>query len=170
MCVRCVVFVCCCVCRGSASVLMKASLEHMPALMLLVIQLVFSNAFLFILLAWRRPPLPSRQLIIIFLGVGFMAPGLAYLLTTIGLSMTSVTSETLIFSTETMMIIVLSWLFLNEPLTRSIVMLSSLALVGIVLVTCTLVFVCLCVVCCLCLSLRICACLSVACVCYVFDT
>lgn len=125
----------CSACWGIASVLSKSSLNEMPAMLLLVVQLVCSNLLLGALVLWKRPVFPARKEVLIFLGVGAISPGLSFTFAMVGLSMTSVTSETLIWSTETIMILFLSWIILREPLGLPLVALSITATVGVICVT-----------------------------------
>jgi len=113
----------------------KIALETVPPLTLLVIQLVCSNALLWTIVGLRRLALPSYQQAIKFALPGLIQPGLSFSLGIVGLSLTTVSIESLIWSTETIMIIGLAWLLLGEQVSIGLIIVSAVTFTGMVLVT-----------------------------------
>lgn len=121
-------------CWGFALVMTKGALKYIPPLTLLVVQLIASNVFLWIVLAARRLPLPPHRKVLKLGITGVLEPGLTYTFAVVGLTHTTASSAALIGATETIMIIVFAWLLLHERVGLPLIALASLALVGVALV------------------------------------
>ena len=121
-------------CWGSATVLSKGLLDHMPPLTLLVIQLGASIAVLWTAaLILRRPLRPGPRALRASLS-GLLEPGLAYTVGIVGLALTTASNATLIGTTEPLFIVFLAWLLLRERVSRRVLGLVLVASLGIVLV------------------------------------
>jgi probable blue pigment (indigoidine) exporter len=120
-------------CWGVGTVVSKAALDSIPPLTLLPIQLAASLAILVVLLRRRGIPLrggaPAR------LGrLGLLNPGVAYALGLIGLTTISASLSVLLWALEPLLILALAVAVLHERVTPSVVVLSLVAVVGMVLV------------------------------------
>lgn len=96
-------------------------------------QLLVSAPCLWIVVWVRRKPLPQTGKARL-LRLGIWQPGIAYGTSLIGLSMTTVTVEALIFSTETLMIIFLAWVMLGERPGRKTIVAGVIGSIGVGLV------------------------------------
>lgn len=121
-------------CWGFATVMSKAGLEYIPPLHLLVIQLASSITFLWIvvLIINRHPSLNWKTIRYSFTGI--LEPGLAYTFGMLGLTLTTASNASLISSTEPVFIILISWLFLRERITKYLFFFTALALTGVILI------------------------------------
>jgi drug/metabolite transporter (DMT)-like permease len=121
-------------CWGFATVMSKAGLEHIPPLHLLAIQLAASIAFLWIavLIINRHPSLNWKT--IRYSLTGILEPGLAYTFGMLGLALTTASNASLISTTEPVFIILISWLFLRERITKHLFFLTALAFTGVILI------------------------------------
>ena len=121
-------------CWGSATVLSKGILDHLPPLTLLAVQLTASIVFLWIVVfALRlRPRLdgPTRRASL----SGLLEPGVAYTLGIAGLALTTASNATLIGTAEPIFILLLAWLLLRERVGPALLGLALLASLGIALV------------------------------------
>lgn len=102
-------------------------------LTVLLLQLLVSAPCLWIVVLIRRKPLPKTGKARL-LRLGIWQPGIAYGTSLIGLSMTTVTVEALIFSTETLMIIFLAWVMLGERPGRKTIAAGVVGSIGVALV------------------------------------
>lgn len=120
-------------CWGFATVMSKAGLQYIPPLHLLVIQLAASITFLWIavLVINRHPSLNWRTIKYSFTGI--LEPGLAYTFGLLGLTLTTASNASIISSTEPVFIIVISWLFWREKITKSLFVFTALAFIGVIL-------------------------------------
>ena len=121
-------------CWGSATVMSKAVLTHMPPLTLLTVQLTASIAVLWlaVLVLRRRVRLdrPSRRA-----GLsGLLEPGLAYTFGIVGLALTTASSAALLGAAEPLFILALAWLLLKERVGAAMLALAAMATLGILLV------------------------------------
>lgn len=123
------------VCWGLSTVLTKGLLSHFCPLPLLVIQLLWSNAFLWLILVLRRTPTLPLYQAFQFCLPGLLQPGLAFMLGTLGLCFTSASSDSLIWATETIVVIILSWKVLGEQINVHLLVLAALAMCGTILAT-----------------------------------
>ena len=122
-------------CWGVATVMSKGALASFPPVFLLVVQLIASVVLLWIYIFIRHAPLPRPALgdLIKFSSLGLLEPGLAYLLTLIGLADTQASNATLIYATEAIMIIIISALLFREKPSLRFVSLSVVAVGGLLL-------------------------------------
>jgi len=123
------------VCWGSATVLSKGILTYLPPLTLLLLQLCASNIFLWGWIFLSRTVVPGYPMALRLSLTGLLQPGLAFGLGIVGLSLTSVSIEALLWSLETPFILGLAWLLLGERMDLATRLLSALAVVGMLLVT-----------------------------------
>jgi len=119
-------------CWGLAAVMSKGVLEFVPPFTLLVVQLVASVTFLWLVVMVQHL-LPSLSWKTLRLGLtGLLEPGLTYTFIIIGLTLTTASHASLLIgATEPLMIIGLAWLLLGERVTLLLVALAGLALVGV---------------------------------------
>ena len=121
---------------AAGSVLTKHSLNYFPPLTLLVIELAASVCMLSVLLAATWNGQRARQSAFRLAAPGLLQPGLAYVLSFVGLKwLDSVSIETLIWSAEGVAMIPFSVMFVNEKVTLRSLILGLVALFGIGLVT-----------------------------------
>ena len=119
-------------CWGLGTVMSRVVLDVMPPYTLLVLQLSSSITFLALVLAVQG----RLTGVNVRLGLpGLFEPGLAYLLGILGLAFTTASNASLIGSIEPILVIALAWLFLRERVTRRLVFLSIIAVIGVGLVT-----------------------------------
>lgn len=120
-------------CWGSGIVLSKQAVAEIPPLALLPIQLAISVAFLLVATVRRGEHLPagSRGRRLAMLGV--LNPGLAYALSLLGLAQITASLSVLLWALEPVLILLLAWLVLRERLGTSLVVLSAVAVGGLVL-------------------------------------
>jgi drug/metabolite transporter (DMT)-like permease len=120
-------------CWGLGTVLSKAALEEIPALALLPIQLAVSLVVLIGLMRWRGVPLRGGGPAL--LGrLGLLNPGLAYALSLIGLMTITASLSVLLWMLEPLLILFLAAWFLRERITSVVVLLSLVAVAGMVLI------------------------------------
>ncbi|NJN87837.1 MAG: DMT family transporter [Leptolyngbyaceae cyanobacterium SL_7_1] len=120
-------------CWGVGITLTKIALTEISPTTLLTIQVLASVIFLSIASYWSDRQIPFswnrlRQGI-----AGVFEPGLAYIIGIFGVEMTTASNATLIGSSEVMLTILFAAVVLNEPLTRTKLLLASISVVGIVL-------------------------------------
>ena len=122
-------------CWGSATVMSKGALASFPPVFLLVVQLLASVVSIWIFILVRHAPIPRPALgdIVKFASLGLLEPGLAYLLTLIGLADTQASNASLIYATEAIMIIIISALLFREKPSLRFVSLSVVAVAGLFL-------------------------------------
>jgi drug/metabolite transporter (DMT)-like permease len=111
----------------------KGALDQASPIALLVIQLASSLAFLWTLLLARGVRTGAIRDALGVAWLGLLEPGLAFILSLIGLADTQAGIATLIASSEAPMIAALSALLLRERLSVRFVALSGMALVGLAL-------------------------------------
>ena len=122
-------------CWGVATVMSKGALASFPPVFLLVVQLIASVVLLWIYIFIRHAPIPRPAFgdLVKFSSLGLLEPGLAYLLTLIGLADTQASNATLIYATEAIMIIIISALLFREKPSLRFVSLSVVAVGGLLL-------------------------------------
>ena len=121
-------------CWGSATVMSKGVLGHMPPMTLLAIQLTASITVLWLaVLVLRFRVQLDRSTSRASLS-GILEPGLSYTLGIVGLALTTASNSSLIGAMEPLFILLLAWLFLKEQVGPRTLGLSALAALGIVLV------------------------------------
>ena len=121
-------------CWGIGTVVSKRAIDEIQPLTLLPIQLAVSLAVLAILMRWRglRFRDPSASPILGRLGI--LNPGMAYALSLLGLVSITASLSVMIWAIEPLIILFLAGWFLRERIGLSLVMLSLVALGGLVLV------------------------------------
>lgn len=121
-------------CWGSATVMTKGVLDHLPPMTLLVIQLAASVVFLWTVVLFQRVRVrldrPTRRASL----SGLLEPGIAYTVGIAGLALTTASNASLIGTVEPLFTLFLAWLLLRERVGASILSLAFLATIGIVLV------------------------------------
>jgi drug/metabolite transporter (DMT)-like permease len=120
-------------CWGVGTVISKAALAEVSPFTLLPIQLTASLAILAILM--RRQRISFRTEGSPLLGrLGLLNPGLAYALGLIGLTTITASLYVLLWALEPLMILFLAALFLHERITPAFVVLSLIAVAGMVVI------------------------------------
>ena len=121
------------VCWGTGTVISKAALDEVPPLTLLPIQLGASLLVLGALM--RRQGISFRSGGSPLLGrLGLLNPGLAYALSLVGLTAITASLSVLLWAFEPLMIMALAAWFLHERITPTFVVLSLVAIAGLVLI------------------------------------
>ena len=120
-------------CWGVGTVISKAALAEFAPLTLLAVQLGSSLVVLALLLRAQRSPLlagaPPR-----LSRLGLLNPGLAYALSLLGLVTITASLSVMLWALEPLLIVALAAVFLRERITPAFVVLSSVAVAGMVLV------------------------------------
>jgi drug/metabolite transporter (DMT)-like permease len=120
-------------CWGVGTVISKAALSEVPPLTLLPIQLGASLLVLGVLM--RRQGVSFRTQGSPLLGrLGLLNPGVAYALSLLGLTAITASLSVLLWALEPLMILFLAGLFLRERITPAFVVLSLVAVIGMVLI------------------------------------
>jgi drug/metabolite transporter (DMT)-like permease len=122
-------------CWGVATVVTKSVLASIPPITLLVIQLTFSLSLLWLLVYLQGKPLPGRNELLRVGLIGLLNPGLSYTLSLVGLAATTASMTTLLWASEPVLILGLAWLLLRERPTAYLLLFSSTALAGVILVS-----------------------------------
>ena len=118
---------------GVGTVVSKSALAEIPPLTLLPIQLSASVAALLLLM--RRQGVPLRGDGPALLGrLGLLNPGLAYALSLLGLVTITASLSVLLWALEPLLIVVLAAWFLGERITRTFVVLSLIAVAGMIVI------------------------------------
>ena len=121
-------------CWGAGMTLTKLALDHFEPSALLLVQLLASIAFLsIILLATGSRPKSWTQLLRNS-GLGVLEPGLAYFLGLEGLNRISAAEAVVLSSTESIMIVLLAWIFAIERPRGAVLLLAIVGAAGAVLV------------------------------------
>jgi probable blue pigment (indigoidine) exporter len=121
------------ICWGTGTVISKAALGEVPPLTLLAIQLAASLGVLAILM--RSQAIPLRGGASPSLGrLGLLNPGLAYALSLLGLTFITASLSVLLWALEPLLILALAGLFLRERITPTFILLSLVAVGGMVLI------------------------------------
>jgi drug/metabolite transporter (DMT)-like permease len=121
-------------CWGLGTVVSKRAVAEMPPLALLRIQLGASLVLLVVLvrargLRFRDPTAPS------ILGrLGILNPGMSYALSLLGLASITASLSVLLWALEPLLILVLAAWLLRERITPTLVVLSLVAVAGMLLV------------------------------------
>jgi len=120
-------------CWGLGTVVSKAALDEVPPLTLLPIQLAASLAVLGVLM--RRQGIPFRGDGSPLLGrLGLLNPGIAYALSLLGLATITASLSVLLWALEPLLILALAGWFLRERITPTFVVLSLVAVAGMVII------------------------------------
>jgi drug/metabolite transporter (DMT)-like permease len=121
-------------CWGAATVMTKGTLAEVPPITLLVVQLAASVMFLWGLLTAQKVRVPRSVQSLRLGSIGLLNPGLAYTFGLLGLTRTTASMSTLIWALEPILILGLAWAILRERLARPLLLLASLAIIGVFLV------------------------------------
>ena len=120
-------------CWGVGTVISKAALAEVPPLTLLPIQLAASLVILGVLM--RRQGISFRSEGSPLLGrLGLLNPGIAYALSLLGLATITASLSVLLWALEPLMILFLAAWFLRERISPTFVVLSLVALGGMVVI------------------------------------
>jgi len=121
-------------CWGTATAISKRAVDEIAPLTLLPLQLAVSVSVLLVVsLVGRERMLPVQHRA--QLGwLGVLNPGLSYALSLAGLSRITASTSALLWATEPVLILLLVWLVLRQPPTRTISLCAAVALIGVVLV------------------------------------
>lgn len=119
---------------GVGTVISKFALESIPPLTLLPVQLASSLGVLVVLMRRRGVSMRDARAAPILGRLGLLNPGLAYALSLLGLASITASLSVLLWATEPLMILALAAVFLRERVSASLVVLSMVAVIGMVLV------------------------------------
>jgi drug/metabolite transporter (DMT)-like permease len=118
-------------CWGSSTVMSKVTLQAFTPLTLLVLQLMASVIFMWLLVWVRKPASATWTQILAFSWLGLLEPGLAYVLALTGLADTGAGAATLIISSESIMIVGASAILFGKRPSRYFLIFSIFALGGL---------------------------------------
>ncbi len=121
-------------CWGFGTVISKRSIDEIPPLTLLPIQLGASLAFLALLMRWRGLPFRDRASPSILVRLGLLNPGLAYALSLLGLAHITASLSVMLWAIEPILILFLAGWLLRERIGPSLIVLSLAAAAGMLLV------------------------------------
>lgn len=120
-------------CWGVGLTLSKIALAEISPTTLLMIQLISSVLFLFVVCYFKEGKIPVSLKNLKLGKAGIFEPGLAYMFGTVGLEMTTATNASLIASSEVIMTIVAAAFFLREKLTTRKAILALASFSGVFL-------------------------------------
>lgn len=123
-------------CWGSASAMTKSIVADTDPLAVLFIQLLASSLFLWTIVILKSCKLPTNKEALKIGSMGLLEPGLAYLLSTIGLLYTTASASSLIFATEPAMVACIAWFILRERIAKRTAKLLLIAIFGVALTSC----------------------------------
>jgi drug/metabolite transporter (DMT)-like permease len=121
-------------CWGAGMTLTKLALGHFEPSVLLLVQLLASIAFLLIVLLVTGIRTKSWPQLMRNSGLGVLEPGLAYFLGLEGLNRISASEAVVLSSTESIMIVLLAWMFAIERPRGLVLLLAVIGAAGAVLV------------------------------------
>ena len=121
-------------CWGIGTVVSKHAIDEIPPLTLLPIQLAASLAVLGLLMRVRGLPLRDRSASPILGRLGVLNPGLAYALSLLGLVNITASLSVMLWAIEPLLILFLAGWFLRERIGPSLIILSLVAVTGMLLV------------------------------------
>jgi drug/metabolite transporter (DMT)-like permease len=122
-------------CWGTATAISKRAVAELPPLTLLVVQLGASVSALAVLMRWRGIPWREPAGAPLLGRLGVLNPGIAYLLSLLGLVTITASLSVLLWALEPILILLLAALTLGEPVGRRLVMGSALAVTGAILIS-----------------------------------
>jgi drug/metabolite transporter (DMT)-like permease len=120
---------------GTGTAISKRAVAEIPPLTLLAIQLAASLATLVPLMRWRHVSLVDPGASSLLGRLGILNPGLAYALSLVGLAHISASLSVLLWALEPILILILAARFLSERVGREVLVLSTVAVTGILLVS-----------------------------------
>jgi drug/metabolite transporter (DMT)-like permease len=121
-------------CWGAGMTLTKMALGHFEPSLLLVVQLLASIAFLVLILLVTGIRATSWPQLLGNSGLGVLEPGLAYFLGLEGLHRISAAEAVVLSSTESIMIVLIVWVFAIERPRGVVLLLAVIGAAGAVLV------------------------------------
>ncbi len=121
-------------CWGLGTVVSKRAIAEIPPLTLLPIQLGSSLLVLATMMRWRRLPLRHPSAAPLLGRLGVLNPGLAYALSLLGLVHITASLSVMLWALEPLLILFLAAWFLHERIGPSLVLLSLVAVGGMLLV------------------------------------
>ncbi len=121
-------------CWGFGTVISKRAVAEIPPLTLLPIQLGSSLALLAILMRLRGGPLRDSTASPVLGRLGVLNPGIAYALSLLGLATITASLSVMLWALEPLLILLLAAWFLRERVTPGLVILSLIAVGGMLLV------------------------------------
>ena len=121
-------------CWGAGTVISKQAVAEIPPLTLLLVQLAISVGFLSLVARRRGERLTGGRDGRRLARLGLLNPGLAYALGLLGLAQISASLSVLLWALEPVLILVLAVLLLGERPGTAVVVLSAIAVGGLVLV------------------------------------
>lgn len=119
---------------GIGTVISKRATAEIPSFTLLFIQLSASLVVLLAFMRWRRIPLRDPSSSPLLGRLGLLNPGLAYALSLLGLAQITASLSVLLWALEPVLILFLAGWVLRERVTAPVVVLSLIALAGMLLV------------------------------------
>ena len=119
---------------GIGTVISKRATAEIPPLTLLAIQLTASLVLLVVLMRWRHLPLRDRIASPQLGRLGLLNPGLSYALSLLGLTFITASLSVLLWAMEPVLILFLAGWLLRERITAGLVVLSLVAVAGMLLV------------------------------------
>jgi drug/metabolite transporter (DMT)-like permease len=119
---------------GIGTVVSKRATAEIPPLTLLPIQLTASLVVLALFMRWRRMPFRDASSSLLLGRLGLLNPGLAYALSLLGLAHITASLSVLLWAMEPVLILFLAGWLLRERITASLVLLSLVAVAGMLLV------------------------------------
>jgi drug/metabolite transporter (DMT)-like permease len=121
-------------CWGLGTVISRRAVEEIQPLTLLAIQLTSSLVFLGLVLAWQGRLRVEAGTPAILGRLGLLNPGLGYGLGLLGLANITASLAVLLWAVEPLLILALAAVFFREPVGRSFVGLSLVAVAGMAMV------------------------------------
>jgi drug/metabolite transporter (DMT)-like permease len=122
------------VCWGAGMTLTKLALGHFQPTSLLLVQLLASIVFLVLILLLSGIRATSWSQVLRNSGLGVLEPGLAYFLGLEGLNRISAAEAVVLSSTESIMIVLIAWLFAVERPRGAVLLLAIVGAAGAILV------------------------------------
>jgi|SRR5579859_6044668 len=122
-------------CWGLGTVISKKALGFGPPLTLFAMQLSASVIFLSIAIVFQQQRFRWSLRGILGGATGLLEPGMAYMLGMIGLNFTSASNASVITSSEPILIVLLAWLLLKEPISFRTALSAAMAISGVLIVT-----------------------------------
>jgi drug/metabolite transporter (DMT)-like permease len=115
-------------------VVSKSAVAEIPPLTLLPLQLAASLVVLVALMRWQRIPLADPSAPALLGRLGILNPGLAYALSLLGLAHITASMSVLLWALEPILILVLAAWVLSERVGPVVLLLSAVAVSGLLLV------------------------------------
>ena len=119
---------------GIGTVISKRATAEIPPLTLLAIQLTASLVLLVVLMRWRRLPFRDPSASPLLGRLGLLNPGLSYALSLLGLTYITASLSVLLWAMEPVLILFLAGWLLHERITAGLVVLSLVAVAGMLIV------------------------------------